>query len=116
MGDFSEVLERLADSAIWKPSTAALADYAGTWFSRELDTSWQLEQREGKLLLRRRGLPDLTLRPVERDYFVRGFGVSLVGQLQFQRDAAGRLTHLSVSTPPGEESARDVRFIRVISN
>lgn len=113
LGDFSSSLERLADAAVWTPSSAALADYAGTWFSQELDSSWQLEQRQGKLLLRRRGQPDLTLRPVERDYFVRGFGVSLIGELRFQRDAGGRLVNLSVSTPPGEESARDVRFTRV---
>ena len=101
------------DLAIWKPTTAALAGYTGTWFSQELDASWQLEAREGKLLLRRRGQPGLTLRQVERDYFVRGFGVSLVGLLHFQRDVRGSLTHFSVSTPPGGESARDVRFIPV---
>lgn len=116
LGDFSNSLERIADSAVWKPTIEALAEYTGTWFSQELDASWQLEPREGKLRLRRRGQPGLTLRPAERDSFVRGFGESLVGQLQFQRDAGGRLTHLSVSTPPGEESARDVRFIRVIPN
>ncbi len=112
MGDFSQSLERV-DSAIWRPSAAALAEYAGTWFSQELDASWQLEQRGERLLLRRRGQIDLTLRPVERDYFVRAFGAGLVGELRGQRDDAGMLTHFTVSTPPGEESARDVRFIRV---
>jgi len=113
MGDFSQSLERISDSAVWRPSAAAVADYAGTWFSQELDAGWQLEQRGEKLLLRRRGQLDLTLWPVERDYFVRGFGAELIGELRFQRDGAGTLTHFTVSTPPGEESARDVRFIRV---
>lgn len=115
LGDFSQSLERIADSAVWRPSAAAVADYTGTWFSQELDASWQLAQRGEKLLLRRRGQLDLTLWPVERDYFVRGFGAELVGELRFQRDGAGRLTHFTVSTPPGEESAREVRFIRVAS-
>ena len=113
MGDFSESLERITDAAIWRLSAAAVADYTGTWFSQELDASWQLVQRGEKILLRRRGQIDLTLWPVERDYFVRAFGSGLVAELRFQRDGAGMLRHFTVSTPPGEESARDVRFIRV---
>jgi hypothetical protein len=66
-------------------------------------------------MLRRRGQPDLTLRPVVRDLFVRGFGdtdSSLLAKLQFVRDAGGRLTHFIVGTRPGEESARDLWFVR----
>jgi hypothetical protein len=59
---------------------------------------------------------DLTLRPVARDRFLRGFGpegdVSV--RLQFRRDGAGRLSELTVSTPPGEDSVRGLRFTRVV--
>lgn len=115
-GEPAQPLERVPDSVLWRPSAAALAEYAGIWFSQELDVSWQLEARGERLVLRRRGQPDLTVMPVEQDRFVRGFGswVSLLNaQLQFHRDSGGKLTSLSVSTPPGEESARGLRFARV---
>ena len=117
-GEPAETLERVADSAIWRPSAAALQEYAGAWFSEDLDAGWQLELRGQRLTLRRRGQADLTLRPVERDLFVRGFGAfgETMAQLQFHRDAAGSLTHFTVSTPPGEDSVRGLRFVRVIGN
>jgi CubicO group peptidase (beta-lactamase class C family) len=111
-----EVSERVSDSAVWRPSDVAVAEYAGTWFSQDLDAGWQLEARGARLVLRRRGQMDLTLRPVARDRFLRGFGpegdVSV--RLQFHRDSAGRLSELTVSTPPGEDSVRDLRFTRVV--
>jgi len=114
-GEPPETLERVADAAVWRPSAAALRKYAGTWFSHDLDQTWQLELRGESLVMRRRGQNDLTLRPVERDLFVRGFGPfgEHAAQLQFHRDGAGKLTHFTVSTPPGEDSVRGLRFIRV---
>jgi hypothetical protein len=114
-GGEAETLERVDDGAVWRPSAAALSEYSGSWFSQDLDSSWRLEPRGDRLMLRRRGQPDLTLRPVVRDLFVRGFGdtdSSLLARLQFVRDAGGRLTHFIVSTRPGEESARDLWFVR----
>jgi hypothetical protein len=115
-GEPSETLERVADSALWRPSAAALAEYGGTWFSQELDAIWRLERRGDRLVLRRQGQPDLSLWPVERDQFLRGFGPwmsTLSVQLQFHRNNAGQLTHLTVSTPPGEDSVRGLRFLLV---
>ncbi len=114
-GEQPETLERVADTDVWRPSAAALREYAGTWFSQDLDVGWRLEQRGQSLVMRRRGQTDLTLRPVERDLFVRGFGPfgESMAQLQFHRDKAGRLTHFTVSTPPGEDSVRGLRFVRV---
>ena len=108
--------ERVPDSLLWRPSAADVAEYAGVWFSREIDAGWRLEPRGSRLVLRRQGQPDLTLRPVERDLFIRGFGSwmsALTAELRFHRDAAGRLTHFSVSTPPGEDTIRGLRFVRV---
>jgi hypothetical protein len=113
-----DVSERVTDSAVWRPSAAAVAEYAGTWFSPDLDAGWQLETRGARLVLRRRGQVDLTLQPVARDRFLRGFGsdgeVSV--RLQFHRDSAGRLSELTVSTLPGEDSVRNLRFTRLVVN
>jgi hypothetical protein len=60
--------------------------------------------------------PDLTLRPIARDQFLRGFGSwvnSLPALLQFERDAGGVLTGFTVSTPPGDDSVRGLRFVRI---
>ncbi len=113
-----ELSERVTDSAVWRPSAAAIAEYAGNWFSADLDASWQLEIRGARLVLRRRGQVDLTLRPLASDRFVRGFGSDgeLSVRLQFHRDGAGRVNALTVSTPPGENSVRNLRFIRLVTN
>jgi len=115
-GGPADSAERIPDAAVWRPSAATLAEYAGSWFSSDLDSAWRIEARGDRLVLGRLGRRDLTLRPVTRDEFVRGFGPwesATSARLQFHRDTAGRLTHLTVSTHPGEESARDVRFVRV---
>jgi CubicO group peptidase (beta-lactamase class C family) len=112
-----DVSERVTDAAVWRPSSAVLAEYAGTWFSPDLDAGWQLETRGARLVLHRPGQVDFTLRPVARDRFLRGFGPDgeISARLQFHRDGAGRLRDLSVSTPPGEDSARDIRFTRPVA-
>ena len=113
-----DVSERVTGSTVWRPSAAAVAEYAGTWFSPDLDAGWQLEARGARLVLRRPGQVDLTLRPVARDQFLRGFGPDgeISVRLQFHRDSAGRLSDLTVSTPPGEDSVRNLRFIRLAAN
>src|SRR5688500_12577704 len=112
----AETLHRVADSALWRPRATALMQYTGTWFSDELDAGWKLALRGERLVLSRSGQRDVSLRPVERDQFVRGFGSFLnqfIAQLRFHRDGAGNLTHLTVSTPAGEDSVRDLRFVRL---
>jgi CubicO group peptidase (beta-lactamase class C family) len=110
-----DVSERVPDSAVWRPSAAVVAEYAGTWFSADLDAAWELESRGARLVLRRRAQVDLTLRPVARDRFLRGFGPDgeLTVRLQFQRDSFGRVSELTVSTPQGEDSVRNLRFTRL---
>jgi len=34
-------------------------------------------------------------------------------RMHFTRDSAGRLTELVVSTPPGEDSVQNLRFVRL---
>ncbi len=108
---------RIPDSLVWRPTAADLAQYEGTWYSTELGTTWRVERRDDRLVLRRDGeLSDLTLLPVERDMFARGFGRwtdLLYAQLHFRRDEMGAVSELIVSTPPGENSATGLRFVRI---
>ncbi len=113
-----DLSERVTDSAVWRPSPAAVAEYAGSWFSPDLDAGWRLETRGSQLVLRRSGHIDLTLQPVARDRFLRGLGAEgdVSVRLQFHRDRAGRVSELSVSTLPGEDSVRNLRFTRLLAS
>ncbi|MEO7610830.1 MAG: serine hydrolase domain-containing protein, partial [Gemmatimonadales bacterium] len=115
-GGPAEELERVPDSLVWRPGRA-VGEYQGTWYSPDLDAVWQLVMRDGRqLVLRRHGVPDHTLRPVTPDVFTRGFGpwASATSiQIEFHRNARGTITHLTVSTPPGEDSAVGVEFNKV---
>ena len=114
-GRSAEVMERVPDAEVWRPSTAALLEYSGAWFNPDLGAAWQFEARGDRLVWRRRGQPDLTVRPVTRDRFLRGLGVdsAVSVRMHFTRDSAGRLTELVVSTPPGEDSVQNLRFVRL---
>jgi hypothetical protein len=114
-GEPDEPLYRVTDAALWRPVQSELAEYAGSYFSSDIDAAWQFESSDGQLVLRRAAAPDVPLTPNERDRFVGGIGDwtdLLELRLQFQRDAAGRVAHLSVSTPPGEGAVQHLRFDR----
>jgi hypothetical protein len=108
----------VADADLWRPAGAVLAEYAGTYFSEELNVVWQLAERDGDLVIRHPGSPDALLVPFQHDVFTRGFGfwaAPLVARIEFKRDPTGRITHFSIATPPGEDAVRDLRFARVKS-
>lgn len=115
-GEVDVVWERMADSAVWRPDSMILAEYAATYFSEELNAVWQLAVHNGKLVLRRPGQADGPLLPMRSDVFSRHFGVwnePLVASFEFKRDAAGSITHFAITTPPGADVVRDLRFLRV---
>lgn len=115
-GDTLERLERVADSLVWRPAGARLAEFAGRWFSPDIDTAWELTVRGDRLVLRRRDGRALTLRAHAPDEFMRGFGwwaQPLMARFRFHRDASGAVTHFTISTPPGEDSVRELRFDRL---
>jgi len=114
-GSEADVNERVSDSEVWRPTPTALDDYAGAWFSSDLNARWQLVRPAGSLTLQREGQPDMTLRPIARDQFLRGFGPEgeLATRFQFERNGAGAVTAFAISTPPGEDSVRNLRFVRV---
>jgi hypothetical protein len=110
-----EVLERIPESELWQPGTAELDEFAGRFFSDDIDATWSFVVRNGELVLRRRNVPDHALVPVSPDVFMQNLGGSqrpLYVGVHFGRDAAGRISHLLVSTPPGDDAVRELRFDR----
>lgn len=110
-----DVLERVPDAAVWRPSAVQLQEYAGAWFNADLDATWRFEVRGDRLIWRRRGQPDMTLLAVARDRFFRGLGVdnAVSVRMQFLRDDSGQLSELIVSTPPASDSVQNLRFVRM---
>lgn len=79
------------------------AAYAGTYASEEVDTTWTLQAKDGKLsLLPKRG-PAGALEPAFADAFV-----GYAGLLHFQRDGAGKITGFSLDAG----RARDLKFVK----
>jgi CubicO group peptidase (beta-lactamase class C family) len=87
-----------------KPDAAALAAYAGTYSSDEVEVTLTMAIENGALVVTRR--PD-TKGPLTASY-ADAFD-SPVGFVRFRRDAAGKVVGLSL----GNSRAWDVRFARV---
>jgi CubicO group peptidase (beta-lactamase class C family) len=82
-------------------SAAALKDYAGRYFSSELQATYRIAPANGGLKLRIGWNPPLTLTPLTHDEFEAAFGT-----LVFRRAAGDRISGLSVFN----ENARNVAF------
>jgi CubicO group peptidase (beta-lactamase class C family) len=90
-------------AALVAPSAAQMAEYAGTYYSEELDTRYTFLVKDDKLTVRRRKFEDTALTPASAD----GFTVADVGNIRFFRDSqkrvsgfelnAGRVRHLRFS-------------------
>jgi CubicO group peptidase (beta-lactamase class C family) len=108
--------ERMADSLVWRPDSIALTDYAGQYVSGDLDTIWKLAVSGGQLVLLRAGREVGPLLPIEADVFSRHFGVwnePLITRFRFHRNPAGRVVEFTITTPPGSDVVRDLRFVRL---
>jgi hypothetical protein len=99
---------RRADRFVWQAPAApvlgraALAAYAGTYTSAELDATYRVEMGDSTLTLRTGETPGLVARPVFPDGFVSGQYT-----IQFVR-RRGRVTGFEISHP----RARGVAFDR----
>ncbi|MGH9792965.1 MAG: serine hydrolase domain-containing protein [Candidatus Acidiferrales bacterium] len=100
--------ERFERAEAFAPSPAELSGYAGTYYSEELDVSYRLEAKDGKLWMRVRHNPARELSPAVRDLFVGPFGV----RLEFARsgDAASQGRADSFTVQAGR--VRNIRFVR----
>lgn len=81
-----------------------LPDYAGHYRSEELDTTWLVQVKEGKLVLQHRRQGEIPLRSTTRDRF----SASNVGSMQFERDSGGKVIGFKVTTG----RVRNLRFDR----
>lgn len=81
----------------------ALAGYAGTFYSDELDTTWTFTVRDGRLVLQRQRFDGEPLEPAAVDAFESG-GLLV----RFTRGAENRVTGLSATTA----QARKIQFVK----
>jgi hypothetical protein len=88
----------------WTPTAAELDALAGTYASRELDTTWRLVAEGGKLFIRHRGMPKEPLVPTIGD------AMTLEGmRLSFSRGPARTVTGFTLDAG----RVRGVVFSRV---
>jgi CubicO group peptidase (beta-lactamase class C family) len=75
------------------PTGAALAAYAGRYYTDEIGTPWVASVKDGRLVMRIGTGPDYPLTPAADVLFA-----SPVGPLAFEKDARGRVVALRVVT------------------
>jgi len=72
---------------------AKLAEYIGTYYSRELDVTYAVVLRDTTLMVRRHRRGDALMIPM----FADGFRVIDFGEMRFVRDQLGRITGFYVT-------------------
>lgn len=80
--------------ASFNPSLAQLSDYAGNYYSEELDVTHSVSVKDGKLRIRVRSLPEREMNPIYADAFMAGN----LGQIKFVRDSAGKVNGYEIYT------------------
>lgn len=90
----------------WAPEAAALAAYAGRYYSPELETVYAVRVDGDRLVAAHRRHGDLPLDPLEPDVF--GAREWFLHRVRFERDAGDSVVALRAST----SRARDIRFER----
>ena len=89
------------------PSEDALKEYAGSYFSEELDTRYDLNLKSGALQVQIGHKETVPLLPQKKDFFSAGD----LAQIEFQRDASGAITGFTVSTG----RVRNLKFAKLKS-
>ncbi|MXX68351.1 MAG: serine hydrolase [Gemmatimonadales bacterium] len=92
------------EAEAWEPTAEDLTDFAGRFFSEELETFYAFTVEDGSLVLHQRRLDRAELEPGEEDQFSGG-GLSFA----FERDRNGQVIGFYISNV----RTRDVRFGRV---
>ncbi len=92
------------EAEAWEPAEEELADFAGRFFSEELETFYTFKVEDESLVLYQRRLDRAELEPGERDTFAGG-DMSFA----FERDRNGQVIGFYLSNV----RTRDVRFGRV---
>lgn len=79
--------------ALLTPTAAQLAEYAGNYYSEELDVIYKLSVKDGKLTMTRRKYGPLVPQGIAQDVFT----IANAGSIRFTRDAQNRVTGLTLS-------------------
>lgn len=95
-GEEPRIYERVE---LWSPGPDKLKEYEGDYYSEELQTTFTLALKEGKLYFVHRNAPKLPLNPVVQDRFsARSFGIHFLRDDQRKLNAfalnAGRVKNL----------------------
>ncbi len=101
LGGWKPQVHYHADAA--RPSAERLAEYAGTYYSAELDIAYRLHAEDRRLTLRHRKLGNIRLTPTFDDGFYGGGWYFTV-----DRGTGGEVAGFTMSSP----RARKVRFQR----
>jgi CubicO group peptidase (beta-lactamase class C family) len=80
-------IEQLERAEPYAPSATALAEFAGTYRSDEIEPPYRIVTRDGSLRLERLKAPTATLVSLVTDTFT-----SPIGIMRFTRDSSGRVT------------------------
>lgn len=87
------------------PTAEQLAEYAGAYYSDEIDSTYRVAVKDGKPVLLRKKFPQLPMQPIFTDAFNSG---SLLGMIWFTRDQQQRVTGFIASGG----RVRNFRFVR----
>lgn len=79
--------------AMQPAETSRLADYAGNYYSEEIDSTYKVTVIDGKLILARKKFRNSTLDPLFKDAFATG---SILGTIRFTRDRQNRVNGFTV--------------------
>lgn len=87
----------------WEPSAEEMQEYAGRYFSEELQTFYTVAIEDSSLVLQHYRLDDMEMTPGDVDSFSAGFPIA---EMAFIRDDEGRVTGFRASNG----RTRDVLF------
>ncbi len=79
--------------AMQPADTARLAEFAGSYYSEEIDSTYKVTVEKGKLILARKKFRASTLDPLFKDAFATG---SILGTIRFTRDRQNRINGFTV--------------------
>jgi hypothetical protein len=91
----------------YSPAEDALKEYAGSYYSEELDTRYDLRVKSGALQVQFGRHEEFPLSPQKADFFSTGN----LAKIQFRRDGSGAITGFTISTG----RVRNLKFVKAKS-
>lgn len=92
-------------SAVPPADTSKLSEYEGTYYSEEIDSTYRVSVKDGKLTVMRKKAGPTPLTPAFRDAFS---SLSILGTFRFTRDAQNRVNGFRLSAG----RIRNFRFVK----